>query len=57
MYKTETLLRRQLRVRYPAGRGQMALRTEMDWDRGTPGGAPGAKRGKMPARSKDKDKK
>ena len=33
MYQTETLLRRQLRVRYPAGRGQMVLRTELDWDR------------------------
>ncbi len=33
MYRTETLLRRQLRVRYPAGRGRMILRTELDWDR------------------------
>ena len=36
MYQTETLLRRKLRVRYPAGRGQMALRTELDWDRDVP---------------------
>ena len=35
MYQTETLLRRKLRVRYPAGRGQMVLRTELDWDRDT----------------------
>jgi len=33
VYQTETLLRRQLRVRYPAGRGRMVLRTELDWDR------------------------
>ena len=33
MYETETLLRRQLRVRYPAGQGRMVLRTELDWDR------------------------
>jgi predicted alpha/beta superfamily hydrolase len=33
MYQTETLLRRKLRVHYPAGRGRMALRTELDWDR------------------------
>ena len=26
-------LRRQLRVRYPAGRGRVVLRTELDWDR------------------------
>ena len=36
MYQTETLLRRKLRVRYPAGRGQMVLRTELDWDRDLP---------------------
>ena len=35
MYRTQTLLRRQLRVRYPAGRGRMVLRTELDWDRDT----------------------
>jgi predicted alpha/beta superfamily hydrolase len=33
MYRTETLLRRQLRVRYPAGHGRIVLRTELDWDR------------------------
>jgi predicted alpha/beta superfamily hydrolase len=33
MYQTATLLRRQLRVRYPAGRGRVVLRTELDWDR------------------------
>ena len=31
--RTETLLRRKLRVRYPAGRGRIVLRTELDWDR------------------------
>ena len=33
MYRTETLLRRQIRVRYPAGRGRIVLRTELDWER------------------------
>jgi hypothetical protein len=33
MYETQTLLRRQIRVRYPAGHGRMVLRTELDWDR------------------------
>jgi predicted alpha/beta superfamily hydrolase len=33
MYQTETLLRRQLRIRYPAGHGRMVLRTDLDWDR------------------------
>src|SRR6186713_3179489 len=33
LYKTERLLTRTLRVAYPAGRGQMMLRTERDWDR------------------------
>ena len=33
MYKTETLLRRKLRVRYPPGRGRLVLRTDLDWDR------------------------
>jgi predicted alpha/beta superfamily hydrolase len=33
MYRTETLLRRELRVRYPAGHGRIVLRTELDWDR------------------------
>lgn len=32
MYQTETLLRRQIRVCYPAGRGRIALRTELDWE-------------------------
>jgi predicted alpha/beta superfamily hydrolase len=32
MYETQTLLRRQLRVRYPPGEGRMVLRTELDWD-------------------------
>jgi predicted alpha/beta superfamily hydrolase len=33
LYQTETLLRRKLRVRYPAGHGRIVLRTELDWDR------------------------
>lgn len=34
MYKTETLLRRQLRVRYPVEPGsRILLRTELDWDK------------------------
>lgn len=33
MYRTETLLKRQIRVRYPAGRGRIVLRTELDWER------------------------
>ena len=33
LYRTRTLLRRKLRVLYPAGRGRMLLRTELDWDR------------------------
>jgi predicted alpha/beta superfamily hydrolase len=34
IYKTETLLRRQLRVRYPVEKGsRIVLRTEMDWDK------------------------
>jgi predicted alpha/beta superfamily hydrolase len=32
MYQTRTLLRRQLRVRYPPGEGRIVLRTELDWD-------------------------
>ena len=35
MYRTETLLKRQIRVRYPAGRGRIVLRTELDWERDT----------------------
>lgn len=31
MYQTKTLLHRQLRVHYPAGRGRIVLRTELDW--------------------------
>ncbi len=30
------MLRRELRVRYPAGRGQIVLRSELDWDRDVP---------------------
>jgi hypothetical protein len=33
LYRTGTLLRRTLRVHYPAGRGRIRLRTELDWDR------------------------
>jgi predicted alpha/beta superfamily hydrolase len=33
MYETSMRLRRQLRIRYPAGEGRIALRTELDWDR------------------------
>lgn len=32
-YKTGTKLSRTLRVRYPAGRGKLTLRTELNWDR------------------------
>ena len=32
MYQTESLLRRELRVRYPAAAGRIVLRTELDWD-------------------------
>jgi predicted alpha/beta superfamily hydrolase len=32
MYKTETLLRRTLRVHYPEGSGRVVLRTEQDWE-------------------------
>ena len=31
-YRTESLLRRTLRVRYPAGAGRVVLRTELDWE-------------------------
>jgi predicted alpha/beta superfamily hydrolase len=31
--QTSTLLRRQLRVRYPAGEGRIVLRTDLDWER------------------------
>lgn len=33
MYETERTLRRELRIHYPPGRGRLALRTELDWDR------------------------
>ncbi len=33
LYRTERALTRTLRVAYPAGRGDMVLRTEQDWDR------------------------
>jgi hypothetical protein len=33
LYRTERTLTRTLRVAYPAGRGRMVLRTELDWDR------------------------
>jgi enterochelin esterase-like enzyme len=33
LYQTGRTLRRRVRVRYPEGRGRMALRTELDWDR------------------------
>jgi enterochelin esterase-like enzyme len=32
LYQTGRALRRELRVRYPVGRGRMALRTELDWN-------------------------
>src|SRR5262249_15527451 len=32
LYKTETTLRRTLRVSYPAGNGRLVLRTEQNWD-------------------------
>jgi predicted alpha/beta superfamily hydrolase len=33
LYKTDTTLRRTLRVAYPAGDGRLVLRTENDWDK------------------------
>lgn len=33
LYRTETVLKRELRVRYPPGHGRLVLRTELDWDR------------------------
>ena len=33
LYKTQTLLKRRLRVAYPGGNGRMVLRTEQDWDK------------------------
>jgi predicted alpha/beta superfamily hydrolase len=32
VYQTESLLRRELCVRYPAAAGRIVLRTELDWD-------------------------
>ncbi len=33
LYRTERTLKRTLRVAYPAGRGRLILRTELDWDK------------------------
>jgi predicted alpha/beta superfamily hydrolase len=33
LYKTGTVLKRRLQVRYPAGHGRIVLRTELDWDK------------------------
>ena len=33
LYRTETALRRELRVRYPIPEGRIVLRTDLDWDR------------------------
>jgi len=33
LYRTEQTLKRTLRVAYPAGRGRMVLRTELDWEK------------------------
>src|SRR5688572_5167189 len=33
LYKTGTTLERTLRVAYPAGRGHVVLRTELDWEK------------------------
>jgi predicted alpha/beta superfamily hydrolase len=33
LYRTHTMLERTLRVGYPAGRGAIVLRTELDWER------------------------
>ena len=33
LYRTGTVLRRQLRVRYPLNDGRIVLRTDLDWDR------------------------
>jgi predicted alpha/beta superfamily hydrolase len=33
LYKTGTTLERTLRVAYPAGRGRLVLRTELDWEK------------------------
>jgi predicted alpha/beta superfamily hydrolase len=36
MYETQAVLRRELRVHYPAGRGRIVLRSELDWERDVP---------------------
>ena len=36
LYRTETRLRRMVRVHYPEGRGRMVLRTSLDWDQDVP---------------------
>lgn len=33
LYKTQTTLKRKLRVSYPAGKGRMILRTDQDWEK------------------------
>jgi predicted alpha/beta superfamily hydrolase len=33
LYKTDTTLKRRLRVSYPAGNGRLLLRTEQDWNK------------------------
>ena len=33
LYRTETVLTRDLRVRYPVEEGRIVLRTDLDWDR------------------------
>jgi predicted alpha/beta superfamily hydrolase len=33
VYMTETVLQRELDVHFPAGKGRVVLRTELDWDR------------------------
>jgi predicted alpha/beta superfamily hydrolase len=33
LYRTETVLRRELRVRYPLREGRIVLRTDLDWNR------------------------
>ena len=33
LYKTQTILKRRLRVAYPPDKGRMVLRTEQDWDK------------------------
>ena len=33
LYKTETTIKRRLRVAYPPGNGRLVLRTGDDWDK------------------------